>query len=161
MKHRDHDDPDIFKECVSAITLKGRPEGLLEEWLTEAEVIITVAPVPRKGPRAAQPWLDVDALDDLPWASNIREAVIRSDHLEQSSGLFMLSNVERMSIFVLGDYFWDSDLETFQNAIENLKKLSHLNIVVAASALAYAKERFVWKRAGVTYDIATESRRRR
>ncbi|MGX0879342.1 hypothetical protein ACSSV4_004051 [Roseovarius sp. MBR-154] len=38
MKYCDHHDPKIFKECVSAITLKGRPQRLLEEWLTEAEV---------------------------------------------------------------------------------------------------------------------------
>lgn len=48
MKHREHDDPEIFKECVSAITLKGRPEGLLKEWLTEADVHITVARGRRK-----------------------------------------------------------------------------------------------------------------
>lgn len=30
MKYRDHDDPEIFKECVSAIALKGRPQGLQE-----------------------------------------------------------------------------------------------------------------------------------
>lgn len=29
MKYRDHDDPKIFKECVWAITLIGRPQGLL------------------------------------------------------------------------------------------------------------------------------------
>ncbi|MGJ8547537.1 MAG: hypothetical protein ACSHWZ_18980 [Sulfitobacter sp.] len=160
MKYRDHDDPKIFKECVSAITLKGRPQGLLEEWLTEAEVIVNVALGPRKGPKEARPWLAVDELDELLWASRIREAVIESDQLETSSGLFMLSNVERITIFVLGDSFADSDLETFQNAIENLEKLSHLSIVVAPSALAYAKEHFVWKRSGVTYAIATESRRR-
>lgn len=73
------------------------------------------------------------------WASKIREAVIESDHVETSSDLFKLSDVERITIFVLGGSFADSDLETFQNAIENLKKLSHLSIVVALCALAYAK----------------------
>lgn len=42
MKYCDHHDPKIFKECVSAITLKDRPQRLLEEWLTEAEVIVNV-----------------------------------------------------------------------------------------------------------------------
>ncbi len=161
MKYRDHDDPEIFKECVTAITLQGRPQGLLEEWLSESEVTVTVAPGPRKGPKKARPWLAVEDLDGLPWTSKVREAVIESDHLETSSGLFMLSNVERITIFVLGDSFADSDLETFQNAIENFEKLSYLSIVVAPSALAYAKEHFVWKRSGVTFAIATESHRRR
>ena len=161
VKYRDHDDPEIFKECVSAITLKGRPQGLLEEWLIEAEVIITVAPGPRRGSQNARPWLAVDELDELPWTSKIHEAVIKSDHLEASSSLFMLSNVERITIFVLGDSFADSDLEAFQNALESLEKLTHLSIVVAPSALSYANEHFVWKRSGVTYAIATESHRLR
>tara|TARA_R110000868_G_scaffold198474_1_gene444780 strand:- start:13364 stop:13876 length:513 start_codon:yes stop_codon:yes gene_type:complete len=161
LKHRDYDDPEIFKQCVSAITLKGRPEGLLEEWLTESEVIITVANGRRKGPREPQPWLAVDELDEMRWASKIREAVIQSDHLEASSGLFMLSRIERITIFVLGDYFADSDLETFHNAIENMEKLSYISIFVAPSALAYAKEHFVWKNAGATYVIATTTPRSR
>ena len=78
MKHRDHDDPEIFKECVSAITLRGRPEGLVEAWLTEADVVISVAQGPRKRPGAEQPWLAVDELDGLPWASKISDAVIES-----------------------------------------------------------------------------------
>lgn len=160
MKYSD-DDPEIFKECVSAITLKDRPQGLLEEWLTEANVIITVAPGQRKGPKKPRPWLAVDELNELPWARKVSEAVIESDHLEASSALFMLSNVERVTIFVLGESFDDSDLETFKNAIENLEKLNHLSIVVASSALAYAKEHFVWRRSGVTYAIETESRGRR
>ena len=69
MKYCDHDDPEIFKECVSAITLKGRPQGLLEEWVIEAEVVITVAPGPWRGPQKARPWLAVDELDELPWTS--------------------------------------------------------------------------------------------
>ena len=100
MKYRDHDDPEIFKECVSAITLQGRPQGLLEEWLSESEVTITVAPGTRKGLKKARPWLAVKELDRLPWTSKVREAVIESDHLEKSSGLFMLSNGERITIFV-------------------------------------------------------------
>lgn len=159
MKYRDHDDPKIFTECVSAITLKGRPQGLLEEWLTESEVIITVAPGPRRGPQKTRPWLAVDELDELAWAGKICEAVVESDHLEASSDLFLLRNVERITIYVLGDSFEDNDFETFQNAIENLEKLSHLSIVVTQSALAYAKEHFVWKRSGITYAIAAASRR--
>lgn len=161
MTYRDHADPEIFKECVSAVTLKGRPQGLLEEWLVEAEVIITIAPGQRRGSQKVRPWLAVDELDELPWASKVREAVIESDHLETSAMLLNLSNVERLTIFVLGDSFADSDLETFQNALESLEKLTHLSIVVAPSALSYANEHFVWKRSGVTYAIATESHRRR
>jgi hypothetical protein len=37
MKNRDHNDPEIFRECVSAITLKGRLEGLPQEWLREVK----------------------------------------------------------------------------------------------------------------------------
>jgi hypothetical protein len=161
MKYRDHDDPEIFKGCVSAITLKSRPQGFLEERLSESEIMVTVALGPHKGPIEARPWLAVDELDGLPWTSKIREAVIKSDHLEASSGLFMLSNVERITIFVLGDSFADTDLETFQNAIGNLEKLTHLSIVVAPSAISYANEHFVWKRSGVTYAIVAESDRRR
>ena len=153
MKHRDHDDPEIFKECVSAITLKGRPEGLLEEWLTEAEVIITVAPGPRRGPKAAQQWLAVDELDELPWASKIREAVIQSDHLEASSGLFMLSDVQNLTIVILGESFAKDDIELFQNAISNLPKLQHLRVVVAAGALNTANECIAGLGSGFTTEI--------
>lgn len=156
MKHREHDDPEIFKECVSAITLKGRPEGLLKEWLTEADVDITVAPGPKKGPRAARPWLSVDALDELPWASKIRDAVIESDHLEISSGLFMLSNVQDLTIVVLGDSFSEDDIQLFQNAILNLPKLQHLRVVVAAGALNTANECIAVLASGLGSGVTTE-----
>ena len=142
MKHRDHDDPEIFKECVSAITLRGRPEGLLEAWLTVADVVISVVQGPRKRPGAEQPWLAVDELDGLPWASKISDAVIQSDHLETSSGLFMLSNVQDLTIVVLGESFHEDDIRSFQNAIINLQKLRQLRVLVAKGALDTANAYF-------------------
>jgi hypothetical protein len=140
MKHSRYDDPENFKECVSAITLIGRPEGLLEDWLTEADVHITVALGPKKSQRMARPWLSVEALDELPWSGRICKAVIESDHLETSSGLYMLSNVQDLTIVVLGKSFSEGDIQVFQNAIINLPKLKHLRVVVAASAYNAANE---------------------
>lgn len=158
MKRRDYDAPEIFQECVSAISLKGRPQGLLDEWLANADVDIIITPEKKKGPGAVQAWLDCSELEELQWAEQIRDAHIQSDHFESSDGLYHLSNIERLTVIVRGNSFNTHDLEVFQLAIVNLTKLEQLHIIVASDALDLVKENLFWPGANFIPEITSISR---
>lgn len=154
----DDDDPDLLTACIAAITLKAHPQGLLADWLADASVPIAIVPSEPNSPRKGQPWLDVSLLEELPWAGEIHEAVLRSDHLEGSSGLYQLTKAERLTIAILGDDYHDSDLEAFQNAIQNLGMLKELRLVVSEAALGHAKDRLIWPGHALTCEIVPASR---
>lgn len=156
-----YDDPEIWANCVSAVTLKSRPTGLLEDWLSEGDVDISISVGSKQGPRSALPWLDVDVLGELSWAKKIRDAIIQSDHLEGSSNLHALCSIERLTIVVRGHRFDDADVEVFWNAIENMGRLQQLSIVVPPEAYETAQKSFIWKKPSLDYNVVSPSRRRR
>ena len=75
----DYDDPELFAECVSAITLKREPRGYLANCLSEYECEVTAALAPGRGIYKAGPWLFLSDLEERPWAGNVKVAHLASD----------------------------------------------------------------------------------
>lgn len=157
MKHRDYDGPEFFQECVSTIALKGRPQGLLDEWLADSDVDIIIDPGKKKSVRGAQPWLDLSELEELHWANKISDAHIQSDHFESSHCLYLLSNIKRLTFVVLGRSFDAGDLENFHLAVLNLTKLTQLHIIVTSDALEPVRDCLFWPGANFTVEITSNS----
>jgi hypothetical protein len=150
----DYEDPTLFAKCVSAITLKAEPFGYLSDCLSDPDIHVTVGLGRTKGPRRGpEPWLNIDQIGELSWASNIREGHLLSDHLEGSGGLFELERIENLTITVLGKDYHEDDVETFQKAIRNLQKLKRFRLVLEPAALAQRKGVFVWHSSGFNLEI--------
>ncbi|REF73518.1 hypothetical protein BDD41_2083 [Paracoccus versutus] len=157
----DYDDPALFAECVSAITLKGEPCGYLADCLSEYEVEVTVAPAPGRGSSRAEPWLLLSDLEERCWAGRIKAAHLASDALQDAAGLYHLSKIEDLTISIGGRNFSENDVDTFQNAIGDLQGLRKLRLIVAENAIEEAEDCFRWPFAGFSVDIQVDKPARR
>ena len=152
----DHDDPALFAECVSAITLKGKPRGYLEHCLSEYDVEITVAPARSKNSHKIRPWLYLSDLEERHWAGNIKAAHLASDVLQDSAGLYHLRRIEDLTISICGHNFSENDVDTFQKAIGDLQGLRKLLLIVAENAIEQADDYFRWPFTGFSVEIQVD-----
>ncbi|WP_423211440.1 hypothetical protein [Paracoccus yeei] len=140
----DYDDPELFAECVSAITLKGEPRGYLADCLSEYECEVTVALAPGRGIYKAEPWLFLSDLEERPWVGNIKVAHLASDVLQDAAGIYCLSGIEDLVISISGKNFFENDVDTFQRAVGDLPNLRRLRLLVATDAIDEVRDQLHW-----------------
>lgn len=164
MTLQDYDDPELFYQSVSGITLKAMPEGFLSDCLGGSNLDITIIPS-KKGVvgRGVKPWLDICELENISWSSNIRFAHLFSDHLEGSIGLFSMPEIVHLTVSIKGKDYHNIDVGVFHNAIVNSENLEKLVLIVEPEAMAQSQDIFYWphqKKLTVKIETTKENRRR-
>ena len=154
MALQDYDDPELFYQSVSGITLKAMPEGFLSDCLGEGNLDITIVPNSKGvvGP-GSKPWLDIFELDSISWSKNIKIAHLSSDCLQESGGLYCIPDVKELTVTINGSNYDVRDMNIFWDAIQESKDIKNLSLIVDLEEVAQSQDFFVWPRRDFSVEI--------